>query len=139
MVKSYYYIPDDEEPELIKYTKNKELPVDVPYLIVKLGQSDLENTILVQTAEQKDWWFHLAKFPSAHALTFFNLSTVDFRDYKFDKDSLIKTLMATLVKDHSKQKNMKNVKLHYCQRKNLKIGDKPGLVILKKPPSTISV
>jgi len=138
MVKSYYYIPDDvENIELVQYSHPDDLPLDVPYLVVKLGQSDIENSKLVSKASQKDWWFHLANAPSPHALTFYALSTVE--NHNLEKDSNLKNLMAEIVKQHSKQKFFKTSKLHYCQRKNLKLGDKPGLVLLKKTPSSLTI
>jgi predicted ribosome quality control (RQC) complex YloA/Tae2 family protein len=136
MVKCYYYIPNDNK--LIQYYNNNELPIDSSYLIIKMGQSDLENTKLVKDASEVDWWFHLADYPSAHALTYFQLSN-DVDDYDFLKDPFLKNLMATVVKDHSKQKYLNKVKVHYCLQKNLKLGDKAGLIILKKVPNTITI
>jgi hypothetical protein len=145
MVKSYYYIINDQsnnqsnnQNELIQYYKDKDLPIDASYLIIKMGQSDIENTKLVKDASQNDWWFHLAEFPSAHALTVFAISK-DLADYDFVKDKNIKILMASLVKSHSKQKHLTNIKVHYCQRKNLQIGDKAGLVILTKTPLSLKL
>uniref|UniRef100_A0A6C0E7G1 Uncharacterized protein n=1 Tax=viral metagenome TaxID=1070528 RepID=A0A6C0E7G1_9ZZZZ len=145
MVKSYYYIPsisgnnpDNNPDKLIQYYKPKELPIDVPYLIIKMGQSDIENTKLVTEASDKDWWFHLADFPSAHALTYFELSK-DVGDYDFVNDKLVKLLIANIVKKHSKQKNMNDIKVLYCQKSNLHLGDKPGLVILKKPACSVTI
>lgn len=138
MVKKYYYLPGDpENTELIQYYKSTDLPIDVPYLVIKLGQSDIENTELVSSALQEDWWFHLANVPSGHALTVYDLSTI--KSYNIEKDPNLKYLMADIVKQHSKQKFCKNVKLHYCQRNNLKLCDKPGMVLLKKTPESLLI
>lgn len=85
---------------------------------MKIGKNAEENTQLFKEAHQDDWWFHLDSFPSAHV-------------YVSELTPENIQLAAETIKEKSKFKNLKNVKVVYTQKRNLRLGDKPGLVIIQ--------
>lgn len=89
--------------------------------IFRLGKNAKENFELIDDADPNDWWFHLADEPSGHCI-------VDAE--VIDKSMII--YAANLVKDNSKLKNNKKVKVVFTQIKNIKKTKTLGTVIVNK-------
>lgn len=87
----------------------------------RLGKNAIENFKLIDDADPNDWWFHLDGFPSGHCIIDSDII-----------DDKMKIYAATLVKENSKQKNNKNVKIVFTQIKNLVKMKEVGSVLLKK-------
>jgi predicted ribosome quality control (RQC) complex YloA/Tae2 family protein len=85
---------------------------------MSLGQNAKENWDLFRKAKQTDYWFHLDNSPSGHAFV-----------SNINKDIIRET--ALLVKNNSKFKHLKNVSVIYCQKRNLKLGNKEGEIIIR--------
>lgn len=98
---------------------------DVKY---RLGRNAKENFELIDDADQEDWWFHLSDEPSGHCII--DSSTVD-------KDMII--FASSLVKEYSKFKNNKKVKVVYTQVKNITKTKTLGQVIVKKYEGEITI
>lgn len=92
----------------------------------RLGKNAKENHLLIDYADKDDWWFHLDNHPSGHVI-------VDIND--ISNEQII--FAAQLVKQHSKLKNHKNVKVCYLQVKYIKKTKNPGEVKLLKNPHII--
>lgn len=105
-------------------TKLKTLKMDgiTTPLIVKIGENASDNWTLIDEAEPDYYWFHLTKFPSSHVILC----------HTGDITKSIILECATLCKEHSKYKNLKNVKVDYTHCKNLIKGSKVGEVYFKK-------
>ena len=96
--------------------------------VFKLGENARENHRLFDDSLPNDWWFHLDDFPSGHVIV---------ESKKLNKDEIIQA--ALLVKENSKFRNLKKIKVCYLQIKNLKKGKTLGEVILKKSPNYIKI
>ena len=90
-------------------------------IVYRLGRNAKENFDLIDDADPNDWWFHLSDHPSGHCLIDSEI---------IDKSMII--FAANLVKEYSKQKNNKNVKIIYTQIKNITKTKTLGQVIVKK-------
>ena len=86
----------------------------------RLGKNAIENFKLIDNADPEDWWFHLDGFPSGHCI-------ID----SFVINEQMKINAGTLVKEKSKQKNNKNVKIVFTQIKNVVKMKEIGSVTLK--------
>lgn len=86
--------------------------------LIKIGENAHENWSLIDSSEAEWWWFHLKSFPSSHVVLQTNEPT---------NEELIAA--ATWCKDTTKYRNLKNLKVSYCQIKNIKKAEKPGSVI----------
>lgn len=96
--------------------------------IFRLGANAKENHILIDEADPNDWWFHLDNLPSGHCI-------VECKDLKKD----LCLYAAQLIKEHSKYKNYKKLKVIYLQIKNIKKTKNPGQVILLKAPDSLLI
>ena len=85
--------------------------------LIKIGENARENWSLIDASEEEWWWFHLKSFPSSHVV----LQTKEPTD-----EELIAA--ATWCKDTTKYRNLKNLKVSYCQIKNIKKAEKLGSV-----------
>ena len=85
--------------------------------LIKIGENAKENWALIDASEPEWWWFHLKSFPSSHVV----LETSEPTN-----EELIAA--ATWCKDTTKYRNLKNLKVSYCQIKNIKKEEKPGSV-----------
>ena len=90
---------------------------------VWIGQNAQDNWDIISMADQNDMWFHVEGFPSSHVILRCANGTYDKR---------ILNRCAVLCKEHSKQKDARNVIIIYTEIKNITKGDKPGAVITKK-------
>ena len=85
--------------------------------LIKIGENAKENWALIDASEPEWWWFHLKSFPSSHVV----LETSEPTN-----EELIAA--ATWCKDTTKYRNLKNLKVSYCQIKNIKKAEKLGSV-----------
>lgn len=108
--------------------KEKNVIVDNKIFELKLGQNAIENDFILSKAKQNNWWFHLDSFPSGHCIIFSE-----------EINNEVINIAANMVKDNSKYKNLKNLKIIYLQVKNIKKTNEPGKVILKKNGNYINV
>ncbi len=97
-------------------------------VIYRLGENAKENHQLIDDADKNDWWFHLDNHPSGHVVV--DLGILNKTQIKY---------AATIVKEHSKLKYYKKVKVCYLQIKNLKKTKNPGEVKLLKNPEFVSI
>ena len=82
-----------------------------------IGQNAKENWEIIDNSNNDWYWFHLTSFPSCHVILCSNDIT--------QKNML---LSAEYCKKNSKYKNYSNLKVSYCQVKNIKKGDDIGSV-----------
>ena len=99
--------------------------------IIKLGQNAKENDIIVSQSDQTDLWFHLQNGSSPHLVLKCN------EKYILTKE--IKKICAGMVKEHSKYKHFKSIKVIYLECKYVRRTNKLGEVLLMKLPSIIKI
>lgn len=94
-----------------------------------VGQNAKENWSLLDTNENY-LWFHLRSFPSCFVI---------IEDEYPDNLTVLEA--ATICKEHTKYRNLKNLKINYTPVKNLKKVGKEGTVqfISNRQVSTITV
>jgi predicted ribosome quality control (RQC) complex YloA/Tae2 family protein len=94
-----------------------------------VGQNSKENWSLLDTNENY-LWFHLRSFPSCFVI---------IEDE--DPDNLTVLEAATICKEHTKYRNLKNLKINYTHINNLRKVGKEGTVefISNRKVSTITV
>lgn len=100
-------------------------------IIYKLGRNAKENFQLIDEAydiNDNYWWFHISDHPSGHCIIFSKDITVD----------MISTA-ANIVKQYSKLKDQKKIKIVYTQVKNVEKTKTIGQVLLKGSTNFISV
>ena len=100
-------------------------------IIYKLGRNAKENFELIDDAQDANpdyWWFHLDGHPSGHCVIYYD-----------DITNQMISIAANLVKQYSKLKTNKKVKIVYTQIKNIKKTKTLGQVLLHGPINTISV
>ena len=99
---------------------------DIEYCI---GQTAKENWELLDTLQQENSdyiWFHLNSFPSPYIIMKTDLQLISEQSHS---DYLI--YGATLCRDNTKYRNLKDLKVCYTRLKKLKKGNKVGEVIIK--------
>jgi predicted ribosome quality control (RQC) complex YloA/Tae2 family protein len=97
--------------------------IDISILYIA-GKNAKENQQLTLESLNKDLWFHLADYPSAHLVCKIN-------DQEFTRIQLVKIVErgARLLKSISnKQKSMPNLSVHYTYMENVENTDVDGLV-----------
>lgn len=104
------------------------LNLDNKDYILRLGESAKENHGLIDDADQNDWWFHLDSFPSGHCI----IDSIELNNQLIN-------YAANIVKENSKYKNLKNIKIVYLQIKDIKKTKNPGEVTLLKKGNIISI
>lgn len=87
--------------------------------IFKIGKNAEENWSLLDINENF-YWFHLNSFPSCHVI---------IEDENPDDEDI--SFAASLCKNNTKYKNLKNLKICYTKCSNLKKGTDIGSVIFK--------
>jgi predicted ribosome quality control (RQC) complex YloA/Tae2 family protein len=93
-----------------------------------LGQYAKENHLLIDNADPNDWWFHIDNYPSGHCIV---------ESIYINYELIIHA--AKFVKENSKLKNKKNIKIIYTQIKKIKKTKNPGQVILLETPCFILI
>ena len=107
---------------------------DIEYCI---GQTAKENWELLETLQQENSdyiWFHLNSFPSPYVIMKSDLMEISEQSHS---DYLI--YGATLCRDNTKYRNLKDLKICYTRLKKLKRGSKVGEVIIKGKTSIIKL
>ena len=107
------------------------LTIEYEKITYKLGRNAKENFALIDDAQDADpdyWWFHLEGHPSGHCVI-----------YNAEITGEMITFAADLVKQYSKLKDTKKVKIVYTQIKNVKKTKTIGQVLLEGPTKNISV
>lgn len=97
----------------------------------KLGRNAKENFELIDDAQDANpdyWWFHLEGHPSGHCII-----------YCADITNQMVSFAANLVKQYSKLKSDKKVKIIYTQIKHVKKTKTLGQVLLQGPTKIISI
>lgn len=97
--------------------------------LIKIGQNAIENDDLIKIADQNDLWFHLDNLPSCHLI----LSS------KSDITKNTIRYCAEQVKNNTKYRNLKKVRVNYTQIKNIKRTKTIGKVIIMGKHSTITI
>lgn len=90
--------------------------------IFKLGNNAQENNQLLDEANQNDIWLHLENHPSPHGILFAE---------EIPNKNIIYQC-AEEIKNNSKLKNQKNVKIMFTQRRFIKKTNTLGTVIVSK-------
>ena len=94
----------------------------------KLGKNAKQNFELIDLASDNYWWFHIDCMPSGHCIVETDI---------LDREMII--FASNLVKEHSKSKDSKNVKIIYTQIKNIKKTKILGQVIIQNNKITKSI
>lgn len=94
-----------------------------------VGKNAEDNTKLVQTANDKDVWFHIDDLPSAHLI----LKNPEEMDLKGLRKQGVIYQMALFLKQKSKYRKCNNIAIIYDFCKNVTPLDKSGLVSVKSP------
>ena len=97
-------------------------------ITILIGENAFENNSIIVKQNPKYYWFHLKNGSSPHGIL---MTTNPSKTEIFE--------VARLVKDHSKERFMNNIKVNYTQIKNLKLTNVPGTVILKNKPKVIKI
>lgn len=97
-------------------------------IIYKLGQNAKENFELIDNSSLLYWWFHLDDYPSGHCII--EASNITYS---------MALIASKLVKENSKVKTEKNIKVVYTQLKNIKKTKNLGEVLILKKPNTITL
>ena len=95
---------------------------------VYLGKNAQGNQYLCANSEQDTYWLHLQNHASPHAILCTHIH---------DKAGLIEA--AAFVKQYSKLKNDRKVKVMYCKLENIQMTKTPGLVRTKKNPHILVI
>ena len=90
---------------------------------IAIGENQKDNDMIISKSKQTDVWFHLANLPSCHVI----LSCTK-------KHPVTKKMIkycAALVKQHTKYRNIKKIKVNYTTIKNIRKTGVKGEVIIK--------
>ena len=87
---------------------------------IYLGENKEENWNLLETSCENDVFVHLNSFPSGH---------VKIENETCDQEIIL--YAGEICKQHSKYKNLKDVKICYCKYGNVLKGEKIGEVEFK--------
>lgn len=85
-----------------------------------LGENKEENWNLLEISNENDVFVHLNSFPSGHVKIENEISNQEIILYAGE-----------ICKQHSKYKNLKNLKICYCKYSNVIKGKKTGEVFFK--------
>jgi len=92
--------------------------VDYKYIIGKNAQ---DNFKILESADDNYYFFHLTSFPSPFVILVCEDNPTNEEINK----------AAILCKDNSKYRNLKNLRVDYCQCSNVMKGDKIGEIFFK--------
>lgn len=94
--------------------------------IYKLGRNAVENFELIDNSYLEDWWFHLEDIPSGHCVI------SSSKNELFVCNDEMKNFAGNLIKQYSKAKNEKKIKIVFTQIKNIVKTKTVGQVIVKE-------
>ena len=86
-------------------------------IVIKIGKNQQENWDLIDSSYEKFTWLHLNSYPSGHVV---------IEDE--NPSSEVISAAASLCKENTKYRNLKNVKVAYTLIGNLKKGKEIGSV-----------
>jgi predicted ribosome quality control (RQC) complex YloA/Tae2 family protein len=89
---------------------------------IRLGKTAKENWVLLENSKRHHYFFHLSSFPSGYVILEHVLEEVP--------ESVI-VECAEICKAGTKYRNLKNLKVDYCQCSNVMKGDVVGEVVFK--------
>lgn len=89
-------------------------------VVCKLGQTKEENWSLLDSSKFYFYFFHLSAFPSCYVIA----------ECLVPSDEII-TFCARMCKNHTKYRNLKNIKVDYCKVDNLRKGKNVGEVLYR--------
>ena len=98
---------------------------------IQVGGNQFENDELVKKSSQKSLWFHLDGVPSGHGIL------TSIHDDKPTKDAI--KYIASIVKQHSKLKDMHRIRVQYIELSKVRRTNVPGKVTLIKKPEHVSI
>jgi predicted ribosome quality control (RQC) complex YloA/Tae2 family protein len=98
---------------------------------IQVGGNQFENDELVKKSSQKSIWFHLDGMPSAHGIL------TSIHGDKPTKDAI--KYVASIVKQHSKLKDVHRVKVQYIELSKVRRTNIPGKVTLIKKPEYVNI
>jgi hypothetical protein len=115
-----------------------------------IGKNAKENWELLDKAKAEDQnivWFHLDSFPSPYVFMWSSISSLEelIKTEKTEKKEEISSINqflnfgASLCKEHSKYKNMKDIKIMYTTVNKLTKTDKIGEVDIKGKYKTLKI
>ena len=93
--------------------------------IYKLGRNATENFKLIDDSYPEDWWFHLEDYPSGHCVISSKKNEI------FECSNEMKESAGNIIKQYSKAKNDKKVKIVFTQIKDVVKTKTLGQVIIK--------
>jgi predicted ribosome quality control (RQC) complex YloA/Tae2 family protein len=96
---------------------------------VRVGETAQENWDIISDSGQNDIWFHVGGNASCHVVLSCN-------EIKKKPHKSVINYCASLCKDGSKLKNVKNVTIIYTEIKNVKKSNTPGSVTTKNIKKT---
>lgn len=94
-------------------------------LQINIGKNSVDNWNLLDNLCQDYIWFHVSDYPSSHIILEYNFSNYK----KLNKQTLIHC--ASICKNKSKAKNIKNIEVNYTSINNLYKGEEVGSVYYK--------
>lgn len=89
---------------------------------IKVGTNAKENWELLESASSHHYFFHLSSFPSGYVIL--------EHDFEEIPESVI-VACAKICKAGTKYRNLKNLKVDYCQCSNVMKGDVVGEAVFK--------
>ena len=87
---------------------------------IYVGENKDENWNLLDKSHPNDFFVHLNSFPSGH---------VKIETYIFDIEIIL--YAGKICKEYSKYKNLKDLKICYCNYENVLKGETKGEVVFK--------
>lgn len=98
---------------------------------IQVGQDQNENQVLLDTAQDNDYWVHMSDFPSAHGIIY----------NPYDERISLKVIKrcCLTIKENSKQKSLKKLAFDITKRKFLQTTNTLGLVTLMKTLKIINI
>ena len=85
-----------------------------------LGENKHENWKLLKISDPEHFFIHLNSFPSGHVVVQNDIYNEEIVKYA-----------GQICKNHSKYKNLKDIKICYCKYKNILKGDEIGEIYFK--------
>lgn len=90
-----------------------------------IGQTKHENWNILELSQKHHIFFHLTSFPSCYVILQYDTeNTENITDELLEKG-------AHICKNHTKYRNLKNIKIDYCRCDNLEKTENVGEVFFK--------